>query len=211
MTSGPTEYLSGDSFVQRLRSARTCDSDLGQLLQSCRDYLLLVANKELPPDVRQKVAPSDLVQETFVEAQMSFAGFANGSSDEFRAWLRQILVNNVADAIRRYRHAQKRETHRELPLDAAVVVDKILPGIPSREETPSKTAQVNELRKRVAGAMDKLSTDYRSIIELRNFEQRTFVEIGRMMNRSPDAARMLWGRAIRKLAAAMGPDHDFSC
>ena len=91
------------------------------------------------------------------------------------------------------------------------MVDEVFPSIPSREETPSKTARVNELQKRVADAMDKLPADYRCIIELRNFEQRTFVEIGRIMNRSPDAVRMLWGRAIRRLAAEVGPDNDSRC
>jgi RNA polymerase sigma-70 factor (ECF subfamily) len=41
---------------------------LGRLLEGCRHYLLLMANQDTGPDLRAKVAPSDLVQETFLEA-----------------------------------------------------------------------------------------------------------------------------------------------
>jgi RNA polymerase sigma-70 factor (ECF subfamily) len=40
---------------------------LGRLLETCRPYLLLVANNELDRDLQAKAGASDLVQETFIE------------------------------------------------------------------------------------------------------------------------------------------------
>ncbi len=48
---------------------------LGRLLDGCRQYLLLIANQELHTDLRGKVAPSDIVQETYLDAQRDFPTF----------------------------------------------------------------------------------------------------------------------------------------
>src|SRR5262245_52253809 len=86
------------------------------MLDGCRQYLLLVANEQLDPDLRDKLGPSDLVQETFLEAQQDFGRFHGHSEQELLAWLRRILLNNLADARRRYRGAGKRDVGREIAL-----------------------------------------------------------------------------------------------
>src|SRR6516162_6479595 len=104
----------------RLAAARTGSSEaLGQALQACRGYLLLLAKRELDPDLRAKGGASDLVQETFLEAQRDFAHFHGNSAEELRAWLRRLLLNNVANFTRQYRERAKRQVGREVSLEAA--------------------------------------------------------------------------------------------
>src|SRR5437899_2062269 len=87
-----------------LPAARTGSTEaLGQLLEACRGYLLLIAQRELAPDLQAKGGASDLVQETFLKAQRHFAGFQGDSEGELKAWLRQLLLNNLADFTRLYR------------------------------------------------------------------------------------------------------------
>ena len=43
--------------------------DPAAMLNGCRQYLLMVANEVIGPELRAKCAASDLVQETFLEAQ----------------------------------------------------------------------------------------------------------------------------------------------
>src|SRR5262245_56759774 len=85
---------------------------LGWLLDGCRQYLLLVAHEQLDPDLRDKLGPSDVVQETFLEAQRDFRRFQGQTEQELLAWLRRILLNNLADARRRYRRGGKRDIAR---------------------------------------------------------------------------------------------------
>ena len=88
--------------AQRLAAARAGSREaLGQVLQACRGYLLLLAERELDPDLQTKGGASDLVQETFLEAQKDFANFQGNSEGELRAWLRQILLHNLANFTRR--------------------------------------------------------------------------------------------------------------
>ena len=91
---------------------------LGDLLQSFRPYLLSIARRDLPGDLRGKYDPADLVQETLLEAHRSLEGFHGPDSDAFRVWLCGILRHSLLDLIRRYRDASKRSVGRERSLAA---------------------------------------------------------------------------------------------
>src|SRR5437764_11715348 len=102
---------------RQLEAARTGSREaLGRVLDSYRAYLLLIADRELDPKLQAKGGASDLVQETFLEAQRDFNGFQGSSDGELRAWLRQLLLHNLANWARRYRDAAKRQLDREVGL-----------------------------------------------------------------------------------------------
>src|SRR5262249_46344878 len=106
------------NLVDCLLAARAGSREaLGEVLEACRAYLLLVANKEIDPQLQAKGGASDLVQETFLEAQRAFGRFQGTTADELRAWLRQLLLHNVADFGRRYRGTGKRRVEREVRLE----------------------------------------------------------------------------------------------
>src|SRR5262252_7421230 len=76
---------------------------LGQLLDGCRDYLCLVAERELDPDLRAKGGISDLVQETMLDAVRDFQQFGGTTEGELLAWLRCLLRNNLVSFTRLFR------------------------------------------------------------------------------------------------------------
>src|SRR5262249_58653458 len=91
-------------LAQWLSAARAGSREaLGQALDACRQYLLIVARRELDPELQAKGSASDLGQETFLEAHRDFGQFQGGSADELRAWLRQLLLHNLANFARSYR------------------------------------------------------------------------------------------------------------
>ena len=99
-----------------LRAAQDGDATArGQLLERYRKYLSSIAEAELASDLRPKAGPSDLVQDTLLEAHRYFARFDGAQGDEFRAWLRGILLNKLAQLHRHYHEAQKRAVGREVP------------------------------------------------------------------------------------------------
>src|SRR5262249_11641137 len=108
-----------NDVAQWLPAARAGSAEaLGQLLQACRTYVPLVAERELDPQLRAKGGASDLVQETFLEAQHAFIRFHGDSEAELRKWLRRLLLNNLANFRRHYRDTDKRCLGREVALDA---------------------------------------------------------------------------------------------
>jgi RNA polymerase sigma-70 factor, ECF subfamily len=172
---------------------------LGQLFEACRAYLLRIANEGVAADVQAKGGASDLVQETFLEAQRDFARFQGDTEAELLAWLRCLLLNNVANFARHYRATGKRQVGREVPLERSDSSQAGEPTFVADTPSPSMAAMAHEKAEAVARALERLPEDYRRVITLRNQERREFDEIGRLMERSADAARRLWSRAIERL------------
>jgi RNA polymerase sigma-70 factor (ECF subfamily) len=182
-----------------IAAARAGSSDaLGQLLETCRRYLLLAANRQLDPQLQAKGGPSDLVQQTFMEAQRDFAHFHGTTEAELLAWLSQLLQNNVANFARGFRGTHKRDIRREVALpgsDSTTAPSGPVADTPS----PSARAMEQEQAQALASALARLPDDYRQVLMLRFQEQRSFEEIGQLLQRSPDAARKLWARAMERL------------
>ncbi len=172
---------------------------LGEALESCRRYLLQVAQRELDPELQAKGGASDLVQETFLEAQRDFVRFEGTSDGELRAWLRRLLLNQLGHFTRRYRDTHKREVAREIRLEAAGSASGPVPELAGSSSTPSGKAMAHEEEQALQDALVRLPEDYRQVITLRLQEERSFEEIGRLLNRSAEAARKLWVRAMQRL------------
>lgn len=170
---------------------------LGQLLDHYREYLLRIANQEMNGELAGKIAPSDLVQETFLQATQAFRQFEGRTEAELRAWLRKILVNNILETQKCFR-TQKRAVSLEVPLESDGSAAPI--ELPCPAPRPSSLAVSAERRVAVERALARLPEDYRRVLTLRSFEDRPFEEVGRELDRSAEAARRLWSRAIQRLA-----------
>src|SRR5262249_14287737 len=82
--------------AQLLAAARGGSREaLGEALESCRAYLLYVAQREMAPELQAKGGASDLVQETFLDAQRDFDRFRGATEEELLAWLRRLLVHKM--------------------------------------------------------------------------------------------------------------------
>jgi RNA polymerase sigma-70 factor (ECF subfamily) len=176
---------------------------LGELLQMCRPYLLLLANAELAPQLQRKVGASDMVQETFLEAHRDFQAFAGKTHEELLGWLRRMLLNNLSNASRSFLDTEKRRVQKEQALAAGpsgAMVNEPADGTCS----PPAELIAREQAEKLEQALSRIPENYQQVIRLRQQENRTFAEIGADMSCSADAARMLWGRAIERLRQEFG-------
>ena len=199
------------AVMQRwLQPARAGSSEaLGRVLESCRQYLLLIANQELDPDLRAKLGPSDLVQESLLKAQRNFGQFHGTTEADILAWMRRILLNHLANVREHYRTTHKRAIDREVPLSG--VQGRSGQDHPAAEEpSPSKQAAAQERTEELERAMAQLPEHYREALRLRHQENCTFAEMGRRTGRSAESARKVWARAVEQLKQIMDPAHDLS-
>jgi RNA polymerase sigma-70 factor (ECF subfamily) len=189
----------GDDLAGWLPAARAGSREaLGQALEACRGYLLLLAQRELDPHLRAKGGASDLVQETLADAVGAFAHFHGTSPEELRRWLRRMLLNNLISFARRY-DADKRQLNREVALETGESSADLKGTVPADVLSPSGEAMEHEQAEAIQRALERLPDDYRRVILLRYQEDRSFDDIGRLMNLTPNAARKLWLRAIKRL------------
>jgi RNA polymerase sigma-70 factor (ECF subfamily) len=173
---------------------------LGELLAAYRNYLRLIAATCVDRRVQGKADASDLVQETLIKAHQNFARFRGTTEQEWVTWIRQILVNNLADLHRRF-SLQGRRVEREQSLES--ISDKssriLHELVPARGASPSQSAQRRELGVILADALAGMSPDDREVVVLRNLRELEWKEIAERTGRSPDAARMLWTRALARV------------
>jgi len=176
-----------------LRGARQGNAvAASRLMRHYHEYLLRIANREFPRRLRNRVAPSDMVQDTLVRLQHSLRAFSGRSEPEIRMWLRRTLLNNI-ESTRRHHSSLKREIARDRCLHD---MESLL-----TETTPSDDALRNDADGVLARILRELPPVHRQVLYYRHAEKLSFPQIGQRINRSADATRMLWSRAIRTLAA----------
>jgi len=196
---------------QCLRAARAGSSDaLGEVLQAYRQYLLKIANKEIDQALQVKGGASDLVQETFLEAARDFSHFHGGSAGELRAWLRCMLMRHVVKQSRRFRKTNKRRLDRECSLETflASSSDAEDAALLGGHSTPSQHVAAEEELHLLNQTLEHLTGDYRRVMQLRYKEGRSFEEIAFLMDRSANAVRLVWLRALDRVRHILGTDGD---
>ena len=187
-----------DNVATLIQEARAGSGDaLSKLIESVRTYLLLVATKETSPQLRAKVAASDVVQDACLLAHRRFETFRGSTEAELRAWMRTVLLNSLSDSRKKFLSSKRREVAREIN---SLEQEKL---IHSPDLTPKSAALAREERQQLQHAMEQLSDNHRDVLRLRNWELLPFGEIGKQMGRSEDAARKLWSRALQELEKAM--------
>jgi RNA polymerase sigma-70 factor (ECF subfamily) len=183
---------------------------LGQLLDTYRNYLHLLAKTQIDEKLRARVSASDLVQETMLGAYRDFSQFRGQNERELLAWLRQILINRLHVFVQQHVLAHKRDVRREISMDQVgfalarstrnLKAGGCLAGL---APSPSTLAMQREAAVVLADHLAKMSAEHRQVIELRNLQGLPFEAVASRMGRTTGAARMLWMRAIRKLRLTM--------
>jgi RNA polymerase sigma-70 factor, ECF subfamily len=163
-------------------------------LQASRRFLLTIANAELPPGLRAKGGASDLVQEALAAAHQARHQFHGHTLADLRAWLRAILLNELATFRRRYQSTAARDVGREVPLAAART------GVVHALPVTDMIRQEDD--RRLAAAVAGLPAESRLAVVLRTEAGLTFAAIGQRLGRSEEAARKLFARALDRLRAS---------
>jgi RNA polymerase sigma-70 factor (ECF subfamily) len=196
---------SGDreSFAEMVELAQRGSMEaLGKVLESCRHVLTRAARRQIPPDIQAKGAASDLVQETFLEAQRDLHQFSGSSRDELLAWLSRILHNNCANFVASYRDGGKRRIAREVSLDDRSLSRQLKDTLPGSGPGPSKLAIAREEAVLVSYALQALPEHNRAVVQLRVTQHLSFKEIGDRLSCSEEAARKVFTRTLRQLKAS---------
>ena len=198
----PQASRTPEELLERARSGDL--ESFGQLLSQYRNYARLLARTLIGTTLRLRLDPSDLVQETFLEAHRDFPRFDGSTERELLAWLRRILARNLADQARRQK-AGLRDIRRQVSLEAMLDRSsaRMQQALVAVVSSPSAAAAQREQAVLLADALADLPPDYREVIILRNLERLRFEEVAARMGRSPGAVRMLWTRALERLSRAL--------
>jgi RNA polymerase sigma-70 factor (subfamily 1) len=208
MSTSPARNRISARRLRQLLAAVTSGQELAlaPLLDLYRPYLLATARARLEHRLKAKAGPSDLVQETLAEAHRAWDRLEKKpqTEEELRVWLRNLLLERLKALRRRYYRAKSRSLRRERSLDEGESKQLLDQLVADYTETPSARFDREALLERLEQALDRLPPAHRQIILWRSRDGWQFAKIGARMDRSADAARMLWRRAIRLLKKELG-------
>src|SRR5262245_16306892 len=166
-------------------------------LERFREYLGLFARMHLAPQLRSKLDPSDVVQQTLIKAHLHHDQFRGQTPAERIAWLRRILANTLADALRKFRTAADRECSLEQALDESSA--RIEAWLASGQESPSDVADRQEQVLHLADALARLPEDQRTAVELHHLQGLPLTELAERLGRAGGAVAGLRRRGRRRL------------
>ncbi len=189
-------------------SPQISTAHLDQLVVAARDgskvalaRLLELLSECLWVDVhsRQTLRPpgpshglSDLIQDTLAVVAEKFPRFRRDSFAEFKQWSYLILHRRRKQWIRNFRHRSDAARREQI---GWVLRDRL----GRHGECVSDALQRRQEARRAQTTFESLDVNEQFVIRLRVVEDRRFAEIGTLTERSEDAARVAYRRAIRRL------------
>jgi RNA polymerase sigma-70 factor (ECF subfamily) len=170
------------------------------VVERYRQYLVLLADRQLDSRLRGKLDASDVVQQTLLEAHQNQEQFRGTHEAELIAWLRKILANNLLDAMRGLRR-EKRDVAREQSLNAAIEQSSVRleRWLDDKQSSPSQNLARQEEAVQLANTMSRLPDAQREALILKNWHGWTVAEIAQHMGRTSTAVAGLLKRGLKQL------------
>jgi RNA polymerase sigma-70 factor (ECF subfamily) len=143
-----------------------------------------------------RLDPSDLVQETFLKAHRHHDQFRGRTEQEWRAYLRRILANTIADAARDLAH--EKIVHQAVEQSS----NRLEAWLAAEQSSPSDVMQREEKLVHLAVALAQLREDERTALEMRYFHEPrcSLADIAARLQRpTTKAVAGLLARGLEKL------------
>jgi RNA polymerase sigma-70 factor (ECF subfamily) len=169
-----------------------------ELFARHRSYLRQVVELRLDPRLRARLDPSDVVQETHLEAFRRLPDFLSRRPMPFRLWLRKTAHERLLMLRRRHLEAGRRSARREVALpdqSSLVLAQRLL----AKGPPPGQQLDQEERVRRVHQAVAQLSAADQEILFMRNYEGLSYQEVAYLLEIDPAAARQRHGRALLRL------------
>ena len=169
-------------------------------VENYRDYLLLLVRLQVGSRPRAKLDASDVVQQAILHAHEKRGQFRGGTENEWLAWLRAILANALAAAVRRI-DTQARDPARERSLEAELErsSSRLEVLLAADQTSPSERAVRGEELLRLAQAIAVLPEDQRRVVELHYLKGLAVAEVADQIGRTRPAAVGLLFRGLKRL------------
>lgn len=195
-----------EDLIRRAGDGETAATE--ELFVKHRDRLRQMIAVRMDPRLAARVDPSDIVQETLVEASRKLPEYLQDQPLPFYPWLRQIAWDRLVDLHRRHVQAQKRAVGREswrqmLPdRSTMALADRLL----ASGTTPSGHFLREELRDRMQAALAELPPRDREVLVLRHLEQLSTCEIASVMGMKEGAVKTRHLRALQRLRGLLNDE-----
>lgn len=172
-----------------------------------RDRLRRMVALRLDHRLQGRVDPSDVIQESSLDAARRLPEYAQNPTVSFYLWLRYLTGQRIMEQHRRHLGAKARDVRRELPTHRGAFPEatsvNLAASLLGKSSTPSEAAIRLEERLRLQQALDALEPVDREVLALRHFEQLSNAEAAEVLGLEASATSKRYKRALVHLRGAL--------
>jgi RNA polymerase sigma-70 factor (ECF subfamily) len=204
-----TNRAADDALMEMVRAAAAGDDDAWRdLLDRFHARLRRLVKLRMDPRVMGRLDPSDVLQDTYMDAREQLPAYLADPKYPFFLWLRLLTGNRLNKLHRFHLGQQVRDVTREVPLLGGSMPEASSTAIAAqllgRDSEPPEHAAQAEIYGRVVEAVNGLDVLDREVLALRHFERLSTAEIAEVLGITVAAARKRYLRALARLRAVIG-------
>ena len=173
---------------------------LGEILDTQRARLRAMVSFRMDRRLRQRVNPSDIIQETFTEAIKRLPEYLDKSQLPILLWLRLLAQQKIATLHRHHLGRVGRDAGRDVSLDTSGAIALQLSG---GGTDPGDAVARQEVFHKLHDALETMNAVDREVLALRHFEELSNLETAQVLGIEPAAASKRYVRALEKLREIM--------
>jgi RNA polymerase sigma-70 factor (ECF subfamily) len=178
-----------------------------------RGQLLSLAVRNLNPVLSRRVTPEDIVQDTLSAACSKIDFFENRPEIPVYFKLRTILFQTITAAERKHLQAAKRDAYKNLEVvdgdDTATQAQANWNQFADTMTGPVTRVARMDRYALLKNALDELSENDRTILEMRHFDGLGNAECARLLEIEPKAASIRYVRALQHLRQKLAEYTEF--
>ena len=198
-----------DPTKELLRQAAEGNTDgWGRLLASHRERLRRMVALRLDRHLQGRIDPSDVIQETYLEAWSRLPEYLRNPSVPFYLWLRFLTGQKLVTLHRHHLGRAMRDVGREISLYGGAMPEASSAALAAqllgRDTCPSRAAMRVELKIRLQDALNSMDTVDREVLVLRHFEYLNRAETAEVLGMRESAVSKRYVRALEKLKDILG-------
>ena len=192
--------MNTDMLVERAEQGDS--AAVQELFSRYRAQLRRMISVHMDRRMAVRVDPSDVVQDTLVQASNKLSDYLQQRPLPFYPWLRRLASERLIQLYRHHIRSQKRsilrEQTRQISLPDESVVELANQLIASDTSPSSRFARGQRLDQ-VKSALERLATTDREVLVLRHLEQLTVPQTAEVLGVSQSVVKTRHFRAIQRL------------
>jgi len=198
---GMPEDQSDEAELSR-RAASGDSAAMAALFSRYRTKLKVMVRLRLDRRLQGRVDPSDILQETYLDASQRMAQYANQPGLPFFLWLRFLTAQRMLITYRQHLGTKMRDANVEVSMFrggmkavATSIAEELLAGLSS----PDQAAIRHEQRLQLQDALNRMDETDREVLVLRHFEELSNHQVAQVLELSKTAASNRYVRALKRL------------
>jgi len=191
------------------RAAEGDRAAANELLLRHNDRLKKMISVRIDPAVSARVDPSDVIQETMIEAVRKLPEYLANQPVPFYPWLRQIAWERLVHLHEQHIRTQKRSVRREVSWDRSLSdhsVMQLAGKFAGSGTTPSQGAIRTERRERVRAALNSMTPNDREVLVMLYLEQLGVDEIASILDLTVAGVKSRHRRALIRLTSSLAAE-----